>query len=271
MTDCAPNQSVVYGSFELHCRDGIAEITLSRPDLHNRVDALLHAELTTALDDVRRNPDIRVVILGSTGKVFSAGGDFAMMERANRDPVERRAIVEDGRRLVDAMLSLPQPIIAAVQGPAIGLGATLVLLCDVVVAAKAATLTDSHVAVGLVAGDGGCLAWPQAGGMLRARRHLLTGDPLDAQTAYALGMVTDLAETAEDCMPRAREIASRIAELAPLAVMGTKRALNKVSHQRATEVIEFSLAFEEQTLASEDLIEGITAFRERRRPSFKGR
>ena len=193
------------------------------------------------------------------------------MEAAHADIVTRRTIVDDGRRLVRAFTSIPQPIVAAVQGPAIGLGATIVLLCDVVVAARSASLADSHVALGLVAGDGGCLVWPQAAGMLRARRYLLTGDTIDAATAHTMGLVTDLVDEPSEALPYARSVAERIAKLAPLAVQGTKRALNRVTQQRAGEVIDLSFAYEEHTLASDDLLEGIAAFRERRNPNFKGR
>ncbi|KAF0956988.1 enoyl-CoA hydratase/isomerase family protein [Rhodococcus sp. T7] len=251
--------------------DGVAEISLSRPKLFNRVDAVLHRELADVIERISTDRTIRAVVLGSTGKAFSAGGDFELMQAAHGDVMERRAIVDDGRRLLQAFVTVPQPIVAAVQGPAIGLGATLVLLCDIVVAARAATLADSHVALGLVAGDGGCLVWPQAAGMVRARRHLLTGDPLDAETAFGFGMVTDLVDDADEVLPAARSIASRVARLAPLAVQGTKRALNRVTQQRAGEVVDLSFAYEEHTLASDDLLEGIAAFQERRDANFRGR
>jgi enoyl-CoA hydratase len=251
--------------------DGVREIVLSRPDLLNRFDQALHHELTCELRAIGADRSIRAVVLASTGKAFSAGGDFALMRAAHAEASVRRSIVEDARSLLDAFLRLPQPIVAAVQGAAIGLGATVVLACDAVVAARSASLADTHVNVGLVAGDGGCLVWPAAAGMLRARRHLLTGDPLDAETAFQLGMVTDLVDTPEDVAPVALELASRIAARAPLAVQGTKRALNQLVQQRAGEVVDLSLAYEEQTLASDDLIEGITAFAERRAPRFTGR
>lgn len=251
--------------------NGVVEILLTRPELFNRVDAILHSELAAAIEQISTDRTVRAVVLGSTGKAFSAGGDFEFMRTAHADAAARSSIVEDGRRLLSAFVNLPQPIVAAVQGPAIGLGATVVLLCDVVVAARAATLADTHVALGLVAGDGGCLVWPQAAGMVRARRHLLTGDPLDAETAFRFGMVTDLVDQADEALPKAHSIAERIARLAPLAVQGTKRALNKVTQQRAAEVVDLSFAYEEQTLASDDLLEGIAAFEERRDPHFQGR
>jgi enoyl-CoA hydratase len=261
-----------YSTLELTTDDaGVCEIVLSRPELLNRFDPELHHELTRALRAIAADSAVRAVVLASTGRAFSAGGDFELMEQAHKDPATRREIIGDARNLLNAFLELPQPVVVAVQGAAIGLGATVALLCDAVVASRNAVLADTHVAVGLVAGDGGCLVWPQAVGMNRARRHLLTGDPLDAATAFQLGMVTDLVETPEEAHPAAREIALRIAALAPLAVQGTKRALNKVSQQRAGEVVDLALAIEEQTLGSEDLLEGVASFKERRAPQFRGR
>jgi enoyl-CoA hydratase len=250
--------------------DGVLQIILSRPELLNRFDATLHEELTHAVNEAGADPSVRAIVLASTGKVFSAGGDFELMRAAHDDGPTRRALVADGRRLLDAFLQLPQPVVAAVQGAAVGLGATIALACDAVVAARGASLADTHVNVGLVAGDGGCLVWPASAGMLRARRHLLTGDPLDAETAFQLGMVTDLVDSPEEVRPAAQQIAERISRLPPLAVQGTKRALNRVSQQRAGEVVDLSLAYEEHTLASSDLLEGIAAFRERREPRYTG-
>jgi enoyl-CoA hydratase/carnithine racemase len=261
-----------YDTIDLSIRsNGVCEVVLSRPELLNRFDPELHHDLTHALRTIAADSSIRAVLLASTGKAFSAGGDFELMESANKDADVRREIIGDARQLLNAFLDLPQPVVVAVQGAAIGLGATVALLCDAVVAARYAVLADTHVAIGLVAGDGGCLVWPQAIGMTRARRHLLTGDPLDAETAWQLGMVTDLVDSPEETVPAAREIADRIAALAPLAVQGTKRALNSVSRGRADEVIDLALALEQETLASEDLLEGVNAFRERRAPRFSGR
>jgi enoyl-CoA hydratase len=211
------------------------------------------------------------VVLASTGKVFSAGGDFELMRAAQAEVGTRLRIIDDGRRLLTALQSLPQPLIVALHGAAIGLGATVVLSADAVVAARSASLSDPHVALGLVAGDGGCLVWPQAVGMLRARRHLLTGDPVDAATAFTIGLVTDLVDTPDETLPAARALAARIAALPPLAVQGTKRALNRVTQQRAGEVVDLAFAHEETTLASHDLLEAINAFTERRPGVFEGR
>jgi enoyl-CoA hydratase len=262
----------IYRTLELAITPtGVADILLNRPELLNRVDEELHRELTAVLVELRENPQVRAVLLRAAGRVFSAGGDFDLMRSAHADPQVRESIVHQARELVDSLLDLRQPLVTILHGAAVGLGATIVLLSDVIVAAPLASLADSHVALGLVAGDGGCLAWPQSAGMLRARRYLLTGEPIDSATAYNMGLITDLADSPAEALTAGRAIAERIAALPPLAVQGTKEALNRVSRLRADEIIEFSLGLEAQTLASDDLLEGISAFTERRPATFTGR
>jgi enoyl-CoA hydratase len=115
------------------------------------------------------------------------------------------------------------------------------------------------------------VVWPLAGGIVRAKRHLLTGDPISAVDAHAAGMVSDLVETADDVLPAARALATRIAALPPLAVQGTKRALNRLLHERAGEVLELGLQLELDTTRSEDLMEATDAFLTKREPKFRGR
>ena len=249
----------------------VATVTLSRPDLFNRFDSALHDEFVEALSELRGRPDVRAVVLASTGKVFSAGGDFDWMRQMHDDFALRNAMVDEGRQLVTSLLDFPLPIVAALHGDAYGLGATIVAGCDAVVASRTAVLADTHVVIGLVAGDGGCVVWPQAVGMLRAKRYLLTGDRMTAEEAYTAGLVTDLVAAPEEVLPAAHRLAERLAALPPLAVQGTKRALNRVLLQRAGEVIDLSIALEMSSMASEDLLEAIDAFQHRRPPIYRGR
>ena len=250
---------------------GIAEITLARPDLLNRIDDAARAELTSVLLDLGQRPDIRVAVLAAQGKVFSAGGDFAMLRQRHGDRAATDRGERDSRKLISALLDLPVPLIAAVHGHAVGVGSTIVLACDAVVAAKGVRIMDSHVKIGLVAGDGGAVLWPQSVGMIRTKRHLLTGDPVLAEDGYHMGMVSDLVETPEEVLPAARALAGRIAALPPLAVRGTKRALNHAMRARTEEVLELSLAYEAETVHSEDLLEAIDAFEAKRPGEFKGK
>lgn len=260
-----------YESIAVTEKDAVAEITLSRPALLNRFDQVLESELITALRSVAADDGIRSVALLAEGRAFSTGGDFEMMREINADPAGRRAAVQRARDLLAVLTALPQPLVTGIQGAAMGLGATLPLGGDAVVASRNAVIADSHVVIGLVAGDGGTLFWPQSAGMLRARRYLLTGDPLSAAQAYEFGLVTDLVDQPGDVAPRAREIAAKMASLPPLAVQGTKAALNQLTRQRAGEVAETALLAEGETLASGDLLEAIAAFKDKRPGSYAGR
>jgi enoyl-CoA hydratase len=260
-----------YSSLTLSHADGVLEVTLDRPELLNRFDEVLETDLTDVLRAAARDQQVRAVLLLANGRAFSAGGDFDLMIETNTNAETRRAALQRARDLLSALQHLPQPLVVGVQGAAIGLGATVPLGSDAVVASRNATIADTHVAVALVAGDGGALYWPLSAGMLRARRCLLTGEVLTADKAYEFGLVTDLVESPADVAPFARELARRIAALPPLAVQGTKAALNQLTRQRAGEVVETALLAEGATLASADLIEAIAAFKEKRPGVFLGR
>jgi len=249
----------------------VGEITLTRPELLNRFDVALHRDFTELLLELRGRRDLRAVVLASTGKCFSAGGDFDLMLAARADIDVRTNLMDEGRLMFRLLADLALPVVVAMQGDAIGLGATVALSCDAIVASRTAAISDPHVAVGLVAGDGGCVVWPAAVGMLRAKRYLLTGDRLTAEEGWAIGLVTDLVDGPDDALPAARALAARIAALPPLAVQGTKRALNRVVQQRAGEVLDLSFALEGDSMASDDLAEAIAAFKERREPKYQGR
>lgn len=249
----------------------VAELTLNRPELLNRFDAVLHGEFTRALLALRRRTYLRAVVLASTGKVFSAGGDFELMLHIHENLPDRLDALEEGRHLFETLVDLPMPVVAALHGDAIGLGASVVLACDAVVAARSAGLADPHVAVGLVAGDGGCVTWPMSAGMLRAKRYLLTGERIDAEAGHAMGLVTDLVDEPGDVLPAARALAGKIAGLPPIAVQGTKKALNHLVQQRTAEVLPLSFALEGHSAASSDLVEAIAAFKERREPKYERR
>jgi enoyl-CoA hydratase len=250
--------------------EGVLEITLCRPDTQNRLDEALRSELTEIFRSLRDNTEVRAVILAAEGDVFSAGGDFDFLQRMRDTPELRSREVSAAKATVEALLNVPQPIIAAIAGTAIGAGANIALACDLVVASRDVRIADPHVKIGLVAGEGGCIWWTQSMGLHRARRHLLTGDPIDAATAYDCDLVTDLVDDPSAVLPAARALAAKIAALPPLAVQGTKRSLNHIAEIRAGEVLELGLLLEDQTLASEDLLEAIAAFKERRAGNYRG-
>ncbi|ALI25846.1 Enoyl-CoA hydratase [Mycolicibacterium fortuitum] len=257
-------------TLEVRLDDGVATLVLTRPELLNRFDQDVHNDFTAALGAIEESELVRAVVIASTGKVFSAGGDFDFMLKANTDLAFLLHHAEVGKQLLMSLVDLQVPVVAAVQGPAIGLGATVALACDCVVAAKGVTLADPHVRVGLVAGDGGCLVWPMALGMTRARRYLLTGHALTAEDGYQFGAVTDLVDRSEDVGDTAQQLARELASLPPIAVQGTKRALRNAMRARANEVVDVAMANEVASASSQDLVEAIAAFREKRRGSYVG-
>jgi enoyl-CoA hydratase len=259
-----------YQTLRYETGEGLVRITLCRPDVLNRMDLGAHEELQDALLTVHRDPLARVVLMAGEGKHFSAGGDLAEIERLHSDALHRRRMCHDARELASALISVEVPVVAAVHGEAVGLGATLAVLSDIVVVAKTSGITDPHTAIGLAAGDGGVVGWPLAMGLTRAKRYLLTGERIGGEPAYQFGLATDLVETADEVLPLAEKIARKVSCLAPLAVRGTKRALIAYSRRAMADAFEIALAAEEQCMVTDDVREAVSAFRAKRNPAFRG-
>lgn len=244
--------------------NGIAELRLNRPDLHNRFDAPAHIEFVAAMTQLAAtNEELRALVISAEGRSFSAGGDFDEMLEANQSEAIRSQMARDARNVLNAMIDFPVPIISAVQGAAIGLGATIATMADIVVAWRGAKFADTHVNVGLVAGDGGIISWAQSIGINRAKRYLLTGDIITAEQAYGFGLVSELVETPTDVLPMARAMAERIRALPPQGVNGTKKAFGALTHARKNEAFELGMALEMQSMASPDLPVALEKLRKR--------
>jgi enoyl-CoA hydratase len=250
--------------------NGTARIVFTRPALLNRMDMSAHEEFEQALARVHRDPSLRVLVISGEGKHFSAGGDLAEVERLRTDAARRQRMFHDARHLVQLLVTIEIPVIAAVQGEAAGLGATIAVLCDIIVVAKDSGLCDPHVAIGLAAGDGGVVGWPLAMGLTRAKRYLLLGERIDGEHAVQFGLATDLVDSREQIVTRADELAARVAALAPVAVRGTKRALITYTQRVMADAFESALAAEAVTMVTDDVAEAVAAFRDKRKPVFKG-
>jgi enoyl-CoA hydratase len=245
-------------------------VTIARDgDDLNRVDALLHHELTALFPRLQRERDARAVLLTSAGTAFSAGGDFAWFPDLQA-PGALDDLHLDAKALIWNLLDVPMPIVCALRGPAVGLGASIALLCDAVFMAESATLADPHVKVGIVAGDGGTVAWPLALGPMLAKRHLLTGDPIAAADAARLGLVTEVVPD-DEVDDRALAFAHRLAAGAPIAIRGTKQAVNALVKQALATSFDLAAALEIATFRSADHAEAVAALREKRPPRFEGR
>jgi enoyl-CoA hydratase len=246
----------------------VATIDNPRSDL-NAVDDRLHADFAELFRMLKREREARAVLLTGSKKAFSAGGDFGWFPTL--DSVERLDDLRlDARQLIWDLLDVELPIVCAINGPAVGLGASIALLCDVVVMADNATILDPHVKVGIVAGDGGTAIWPLLVGPARAKQYLLTGDPVPAAEAERIGLVNEVAPAAE-LAERGLWWAQRLAAGAPLALRYTKIAVNAQVKRALLESFDLATALELTTFLSDDHKEALAAMKEKRPPRFEGR
>ena len=245
--------------------NGVVVVTLNRPEKMNAIDNRMHHEMMTFSRDFDDDPDLRVMVLAGAGKAFCVGGDFSA-----DTGIEMPSLAE-GRRIVDHILECEKPIIAAVHGYALGLGANLPLLCDVVVAGPDAKFGDTHVKMGLGAGDGGQVIWPFLIGVNRAKYHFMTGEMVSGKDAYDMGLAGFYADTTEGVMEKAMEIADQLAEGAPIAIAASKAGINAFLRQVAAAVMPISLQAEGLSMRSQDFKEAVSAFQEKRKPNFKGK
>ena len=251
-------------------RGRVLVVTIDHPESDlNAVDDLLHGELTRLFRELRREEQARAVLLTGSGRAFSAGGDFRWFPTL-RGLEKLEPLRRDAKQLIWDLLDVEVPIVAALNGPAVGLGASIALLCDVIFMAESASVADPHVRVGIVAGDGGAAIWPLVLGPARAKQYLLTGDALDAAEAERLGLVNRVVSDAR-LADEALAFAERLAEGAPLALRYTKSAVNKWIKQAANVAFDVSTALEIITFQSRDHQEALAAIREKRKPEFEGR
>ena len=161
----------------------ILTLTLTAPNPVNAVDGEMHHELSRIFLDAQDDPDSDLIVLTGAGRAFCAGGDTAWFKTHIEDPGSFRAIGPEAKRIITSLLDLEKPLLCRLNGAAAGLGATIALMCDVIIASDKAVVGDPHVKVGLVAGDGGAIIWPQLIGFARAKEFLMTGEMLTAERA----------------------------------------------------------------------------------------
>ena len=251
----------------------VATITLNRPDRLNAVGGGMHEELEDVFGRINGDAEINAVLLTGAGRAFCAGGDIGTMDQSPQPATASGIPLTLGRgprRLIMNILEVEVPIVVAVNGDAVGFGATLALFGDIIYAAEGARIGDAHVRVGLVAGDGGAVIWPLLVGVHRAKEYLMTGDLIDAAEAERIGLINHVVPP-DELLPQARKMAERLANGATWALRWTKASINKLIRERMNLILDTGLAYEALTVGTEDHKEAVRAFTEKRRPEYKGR
>src|SRR5205823_6910485 len=245
---------------------GILWITLSKPEKLNTADASMHQAFADLWPMVDKDPETRVVVLTGSGRAFSAGGDLDRIRNSHSHYEEVMQILEETRNIVYNMLHCSKPIIASINGIAVGAGVVVGLLADISIMAESARLGDGHTKMGWAAGDHAAIVWPLLCSMAKAKYYLLTSEFIDGREAERIGLVS-LCVPAEQVLPRALDVADRLARGAQQAIRWTKRSLNNWLRQ-AGPIFDQSIALEMLTFMSEDVREGLAAIREKRPPAF---
>jgi 2-(1,2-epoxy-1,2-dihydrophenyl)acetyl-CoA isomerase len=257
--------------FEL--KDGVATLTLNRPERLNALGDTLRDDLHDAILKCSDNPDVRVIVITGAGKGFCSGGDVKAMNEAKEGRRERPLVekIAPNRDLtLLAMRDAPQPIIAAINGAAAGAGMNLALGCDIRIASTAAKFSQAFVKRGLHPDWGGTYFLPRVVGFAKAAELIFTGDVIDAAEALRLGLVSRVVEP-EMLMPTVHELARKIAAGPPIAIRLARRALYKNADGDLRSALEFETFAQNVCFETEDATEGVRAFVEKRAPVFRGR
>jgi enoyl-CoA hydratase len=262
-----------YQRFRVEKDNHLAIVTLNRADKRNAIDHQFHVEFLRIFVQLAEDHEVFAILLTGAGDTFSIGGDVnGMKDRPMGDVRGEEGVLDPGnaRRIVYNLLDCEKPVVCAINGNAIGLGATIALLCDITVASETAKIADTHVKVGLVAGDGGAAIWPLLVGPARAKEYLMRGTILTGADAARIGLV-NYAVPKEEVYQKAYSIARELADGPTWAIRWTKLSVNKWLKQQVNLIFDTSFALEIATFHTEDHKEAVSAFIEKRKPKFVGR
>jgi len=257
-----------YQTITVDKRGTIAVLTINRPDKLNALNKTVHAEGVAALDELRKDSSVRVVVItGSGPKSFIAGADIS--EFAGQTPVTQRDLFLE-RTFFNTIDTFPKPVIAMINGFCLGGGNELALACDIRIASENARFAQPEINLGIMCGGGGTQRLTRLIGEGRAMEMVLTGDMIDAQTALKFGLVTAV-HPAEELEARTMELAEKIAEKAPIALQMSKEAVKFASRSNLDEGLRREVDLFAICFSTEDKEEGVAAFLEKRKPNFKGK
>jgi enoyl-CoA hydratase/carnithine racemase len=250
----------------------VVTLTMNQPEKRNPLTGNTAVEeLLGAIDRIDADPGVRCVILTANGPSFSAGGDIAAMKRQATPEVGEMEIRQEYRRGIQrlplALFNLEVPVIAAINGHAIGAGLDLACMCDIRIASEKAVFAESFVKLGIIPGDGGAWLLPRTVGLSRAAELAFTGDTIDAQQALAWNLVSRVVPH-EQLLPSARELAARIVANPSHALRLTKRLMREALHSRLDTVLELSAVFQAVSHKTDDHREAVAAFLEKRGARF---
>lgn len=251
-------------------RDGaIGIITITRPAKMNAINSILLEELDQLVDEVAENNEVLVVIITGTEKFFCAGADLGEIATL-KSPIEAHRFLDVGEVLFSKIEDFEKPIIAAINGLALGGGLEIAMACDVRIAAESAFFGQPEVKVGVMPGGGATKRLPRLIGMGRAKQLLFTGETIDAQEAYRIGLVNKVVPSGA-LMDESTKIAKKMAQNSPLALKYTKMAVNYGVNMDIQSAITHELRCASMLFSTEDQKEGLNAFTEKRKPVFKGK
>jgi enoyl-CoA hydratase len=241
--------------------EGVVIARLNRPDRLNAVDHVMHRELAKLFHLTELDQEARALLLTGNGRGFSVGGDLEMMDETMASTGDVIALLSDGRRVITSLLDCRKPIVAAVNGVAMGIGCQIALLSDITIAGRRAKFSDGHMIAGIAAGDGGALVWPLLVGLAQAKRYLLTGDTLDAERALEIGLIAEVVD--DDALEDVALAWARRLAAAPAEAIGfTKLVLNQWLRLGALIGLDFGLTGESLNLLSPEARQKVAELRQ---------
>ena len=249
--------------------NGVATLTLNRPEVFNSFNREMALLLQKQLDVFGENPEIRAIVITGSGKAFCAGQDLKEVTTPSLHPGFKKILEEHYNPIIERIRAINKPIIAAVNGVAAGAGANIALACDIVVASEKASFIQAFSKIGLVPDSGGSFYLPRLIGFQRASALMLLGDKVAAQQARELGMVYKVFET-ETFQQQALDLAQEMAQMPTKALGLTKQLLNASFNNTLDQQLTLESTLQIQAANSNDYKEGVTAFVEKRKPNFKG-